>query len=134
MNMCIIVPAMNEERVIGSTIQSILDAGMRAEDVFVINDGSKDATPEIAARMGVNVFTNPTNIGKARSVGRITKELALCDKYEIICMMDADTLVDPKYFQYVRYAFQTNPEAVAVCGTAKSRKHNWITSYRFLMY
>jgi poly-beta-1,6-N-acetyl-D-glucosamine synthase len=132
---------MNEERVIGSTIRSILAAGMPAKDIFVINDGSKDRTGEIAEGLGVNVFTNPKNIGKAHSVGRLTKELRifpggkrLCEAYDIICMMDADTLVDRKYFQWVNYAFLQNPEAVAVCGTAKSRKHNWITSYRFLMY
>lgn len=134
MKLCVIVPAMNEERVISATLQSILAAGMPAENVFVINDGSNDLTPVIAASLGVNVFTNLTNIGKAKSVGRITKELALCEKYDIICMMDADTLVDPKYFEYVRYTFQKNPDAAAVAGTAKSRKHNWITSYRFLMY
>ena len=132
---------MNEERVIGSTIRSILAAGMDAKDIYVINDGSKDRTGEIAAELGVNVFTNPTNLGKAGSVGRLTKEMRvypgckrLCEAYDVICMMDADTLVEPKYFQHVQYAFQTNAKAVAVCGTARSRKHNWITSYRFLMY
>jgi poly-beta-1,6-N-acetyl-D-glucosamine synthase len=139
MRLCVIVPAMNEERVIGSTIRSILAAGMDAKDIFVINDGSKDRTGEIASDLGVNVFTNPVNIGKARSVARLTNELrvgnqSLCEAYEIICMMDADTLVDPEYFRHVNTAFLMHPEAVAVAGTAKSRKHNWITSYRFLMY
>lgn len=139
MRLCVIIPAMNEEAVIGSTLRSILAAGMPATDIFLINDGSKDRTEEIAHSLGVNVFTNPKNIGKARSVGRLTREFrigrkTLCESYDAICMMDADTLVDAKYFKHVAYAFQTNPEAIAVCGTAMSRKHNWITSYRFLMY
>lgn len=130
---CVLIPARNEALVIGRTLESII-ASVPAHDVYVVDDGSSDHTGEIAASFGVHVLRNPVNSGKASSVRKASTHFQLTTRYNIISMMDADTLTSPNYFDNVRKAFQRNPTAAAVCGQVKGRKHNWITAYRTLQY
>jgi glycosyltransferase involved in cell wall biosynthesis len=48
MNLCVLIPAKDERLGIGKTVQSVLDAGASARDIYVIDDGSSDGTGEIA--------------------------------------------------------------------------------------
>ena len=125
--LAVILPAYNEELVIAKTVQSILDAGMSANKIYVINDASKDKTSKIAAEFNINVVTNTgitekrrqerradafrsvgrrkkeINLGKANGVTNILSKI-LADKSQDIthiCFMDADTLVDVEYFNSI---------------------------------
>lgn len=72
----IVVPAYNEEAFLGPLLHRIASidtasAGFQKE-VIVVDDGSRDRTPEIArsfAAQGVRCFTQ-TNQGKGRAVQR----------------------------------------------------------------
>lgn len=48
--MCVVIPAHNEEEVIGHTIEALLRQDYEDRLVMVMNDGSKDATSEVAHR------------------------------------------------------------------------------------
>ena len=143
-----LIPAYNEEAVIAQTIQSILDAGMHPKDIIVINDCSKDRTAEIATGLGVVVFNNEVNLGKAGGVTNALRRISSDSRYKDlthICFLDADTLVDNKYFQSVREHLKEDlllcersgkrgrkkkaPISV-LCGRAKSIPHNWLTAFR----
>ena len=128
-----VVPAKDERLGISKTLRSILGAGVLSSDIYVIDDGSSDGTGEIARALAVNVLRNPTNIGKARSLARITYASELTRRYDYVCLMDADTEVCRDYFRAVRATLK-DPEVAAVCGRAKSAPHNWLTSYRCLAY
>jgi glycosyltransferase involved in cell wall biosynthesis len=56
-----IIPAHNEERFIGSVV---LKASQYAATVIVVDDGSDDATAEIAKAAGATVLRHPHNLGK----------------------------------------------------------------------
>jgi len=133
-NLCVLIPAKDEELVIGTTIESILSAGMAAKDVYLVDDGSSDNTGLIARSLGVDVLRNAVNVGKALSVQAATKHFDLVNRYKYIAMMDADTLVNRDYFVAVLNRFMANPTAAAVCGRPESRPHNWITAYRCWEY
>lgn len=60
--MLVIVPAWNEEQNVGLTVREILAADP-AYDVVVVDDGSEDATAEIARSAGATVLTLPFNMG-----------------------------------------------------------------------
>lgn len=58
----VIVPAWNEEKNVGRTVREILAADP-AYDVVVVNDGSQDATADVARSAGATVLTLPFNMG-----------------------------------------------------------------------
>ncbi len=65
-----ILPAYNEEISIGSVI---LRARQHADRVIVIDDGSSDATAEIAEALGAIVIKHPENRGYGAALQTIFK-------------------------------------------------------------
>ena len=134
LRLCVIVSAMNEAKVIARTVKSILNARMLPSDVYVIDDGSKDGTGEIAASFGVNVLRNEKNTGKANAIARACSHFDLIKRYDIITLMDADTMVNEDYYREVRKGFYGQKDVALVCGRAKSVPYNWLTAYRCFGY
>lgn len=61
----VVIPAYNEELVIGSIV---LKALRQVEKVIVVDDGSKDRTAEVAAYAGAEVIRMEKNMGKAHAL------------------------------------------------------------------
>ena len=120
--LCVLLPAKDEAVGIAKTLKSILRAGVLPYDIYVIDDGSRDGTGDIARSFNVNVVTNPKNIGKAHSLARLATLSDLTSRYDYICLMDADTQVSEDYFQAVRSSFE-QPGVAVVCGRAMSTPH-----------
>ncbi len=85
-NVVIIIPAYNEERFIGTTV---LQARKFADTVIVIDDGSKDATADVADRAGATVVQHQKNSGKGVAV---ETGFGVARQYnpDVVIMMDAD--------------------------------------------
>lgn len=82
----IIIPAYNEADRISSVIRAAL-ASKLAHEVIVVNDGSADATSQVAARFqGIRVLDLPSNRGKG---GAMVEGVKATDA-EIIAFVDAD--------------------------------------------
>ena len=88
-----IVPAFNEAGAIGGVVDAIRAADV-AYDVVVIDDGSGDATGEIARSHGAAVVTLPYNIGIGGSV-QTGFMYALEHGYETAVRLDGDGQHDP---------------------------------------
>jgi dolichyl-phosphate beta-glucosyltransferase len=87
----IIVPAFNEERRIGPTLEAIgayLDKADYSSEILVVDDGSSDRTVEEArsARPKARIVSNEVNRGKGFSVCRGMAE----SRGEIVLFSDAD--------------------------------------------
>ncbi len=91
-----IIPAFNESETILSTITSLIE--LVDVDVVVIDDGSQDATADIARHAGVYVLELPFNlgIGGALRTGFI---FAVRNGYSVAFQFDADGQHDPKEVQ-----------------------------------
>ena len=70
----IVLPAFNEEESLGATLDELLSC-LRSEkqscvqyEVVVVDDGSIDATRQIARGYGVSVLSHPCNLGYGASV------------------------------------------------------------------
>lgn len=98
LHLSIVIPAYNEEKRIGRSLEEILRflayAGYRAE-VIVVNDGSKDKTAEVVAAYAekfqkqgydLRLLTNDPNRGKGYSVKRGLSE----SRGEVVLFTDAD--------------------------------------------
>lgn len=85
----IVIPAYNEERAIEQTINACrrvlapLDADC---EIVVVDDGSSDATAELAARAGATVVRHPHNLGYGRSL----KDGIATARHDTIVITDAD--------------------------------------------
>ncbi len=87
----ILLPAYNEEGVIGSTIQKIRALHPDFE-ILVVDDGSTDNTMQEAMAAGANVWPHPYNIGNGAAI----KSGLRCAQGEWVVMMDADGQHQPE--------------------------------------
>jgi glycosyltransferase involved in cell wall biosynthesis len=88
-----IVPAYNEEASIGSVIPELREVEPDLE-VVVIDDGSSDRTPAVAAAAGAHVLTLPYNVGIGGAV-QTGYQYALEHGFEIAIQVDGDGQHDP---------------------------------------
>jgi glycosyltransferase involved in cell wall biosynthesis len=89
---CVVVPAYNEEKLIGGVLDRIPDY---VDTIVVVNDSSTDETPNIAQAKGALVVTHNINrgVGAAFHTG-VDKALELAT--DIMVTIDADGQFDPK--------------------------------------
>ena len=86
----VLVPAHNEERVIGRTLQALLRSDYGNLEVIVVDDGSRDRTVRIASEFserGVRVIQLPHS-GKANAL-RVGFAAA---RHPVVVALDADTV------------------------------------------
>jgi glycosyltransferase involved in cell wall biosynthesis len=85
------IPAYNEDRFIGSLVLKL-----RARDrrVLVIDDGSTDATAELAEAAGATVVRHPSNLGKTAAV-KTAFEHARRMGADALVLLDGDSQHDP---------------------------------------
>ncbi|MBN1331464.1 glycosyltransferase family 2 protein [Candidatus Dojkabacteria bacterium] len=97
MKLIILIPALNEAESIAKTIKSIPQKITGVDEIvsLVINDGSADATAEIAKKNGAQVFSHIKNkgVGAAFHSGI---EWALENHADMLVSIDADGQFDPK--------------------------------------
>lgn len=135
MKICVLLPAYNEEIVIESTINSLLQAGFDATDIYVVDDCSKDLTSTIALKTNVNIVTTPSNGGKANAQTYGIKYFALCDKYHFVIMIDSDTKVVKDFRDTMLISAISYPDVDLFVGQVTSSKADHIFSaYRAVEY
>lgn len=86
-----LLPAYNEEGVIGRTVEKIRALHPDFE-ILVVDDGSTDNTIEEAMAAGANVWPHPYNIGNGAAI----KTGLRCAQGEWVLMMDADGQHQPE--------------------------------------
>lgn len=92
-----VVPAQNEEETIGKVVTQVKEY---VDDVFVIDDGSRDATRLRALQAGASVISHPLNRGVGAAL-RTGYRVALQQKADFIIQIDGDFQHDPKYIPYL---------------------------------
>ncbi len=82
----VVIPAYNEERFIGSVV---LKTRFYVPHVIVVDDGSSDATAQIAKAAGATVLQHPSNLGKGAAL-RTAFRAARQIHPDVVVMLDAD--------------------------------------------
>src|SRR5581483_2187795 len=138
-NVAVLIPAYNEEKVIERTVRSVLASSYPKLRVIVVDDGSKDATLQVArsafaseVEQGRVVILTKTNRGKAEALNFGLRHVA--DDEELFVGIDADTVIAPDAVSLLVPHF-LNPKVGAVAGNAKvgNRVNLW-TRWQALEY
>ena len=132
----IIIPAYNEEKVIGRVVRNVMEVlnNRRYEyEIIVVDDGSNDNTRKEAEKNGAKIVKHPYNIGNGAAVKTGIRNA----HGDILVLMDGDGQHDPddipKLLKYI-------PEYDMVIGTRTKKTgllhrsianklYNWFASY-----
>jgi biofilm PGA synthesis N-glycosyltransferase PgaC len=120
-DIAVLMAAHDEELVIEHSLASITEL-VPAANVHVVSDFSTDRTVELARTAGVQVMETPANVGKAGALQEGITRFELAERFEAVLILDADTQLDPRYFEVALPLFD-DPRVVAVAGSAETRWH-----------
>lgn len=108
----IVVPARNEERLLGQCLSSLKKQDYAGNyEIIVVDNASTDRTREIASRFGVKVVYE-ANVG----TGWVRQRGLLEASGEIVAFTDADTMVPPRWLSTLAHRFGDSHETIAVTG------------------
>ncbi len=108
MNISVVIPAFNEEKLIGATLRSILAAGAAfgergwTMEIVVCDNNSTDTTAGLARAAGARVVFDPVNqIARARNTGAAAAE------GDWLIFVDADSQPTRQLFAEVAAAIES---------------------------
>jgi glycosyltransferase involved in cell wall biosynthesis len=91
----IVVPAFQAERALGAVLGRIPRGILDGCTILVVDDGSSDATADIARAAGARVLVNPRNLGYARTQKRAFRA-ALSSGATAVVVLHADGQYPPE--------------------------------------
>ena len=104
-----VIPAFEAEAAVGAVVVGLR---RRLQTVIVVDDGSTDATAEVAADAGARVESLEANRGKGAAL-RHGLELALAEEPAAVVLLDADGQHDPEDLELLLAAWdRSRPELV----------------------
>jgi glycosyltransferase involved in cell wall biosynthesis len=105
----VLTPAYNRAELLAETIESVLDQGYPRLEYLVLDDGSSDDTPAVAARYAGRIrYLRHPNMGEARTVNRGLAEA----QGELIAVVNSDDPVRPGFLAAMVAALEARPEAL----------------------
>lgn len=114
----VVIPALNEEKLIGDCLRSIREQDYAGEyEIVVVDNGSTDGTAAVAGRYAARVvtFTAERNVFAARNAG------AFAARGEIVVQGDADTVYPRDWLKRIAEHL-ADPRVVAVTGAFSYRE------------
>lgn len=131
--MALLIAAHNEKLVIEGTIRSAIKAGMKAEDIYVVDDNSSDGTSGIVrVVLGKDNVVRVRRSGKGLALTKAARKFQLTKRYRWIHIADADGGFAPKYFNIFRSSLRA--EYAAATGYVRSLPGSNVSQFRVFEY
>lgn len=109
----ILVPAHNEEQVIGKALQAIAADRRERDIVLVVADRCTDATAEIARSFGTLMLERGEDEEPGRAAARQAGlERARALEWDAVLMLDADSVIEPGFFAACEAAMASGEGAI----------------------
>ncbi|MBM3573399.1 MAG: glycosyltransferase family 2 protein, partial [Alphaproteobacteria bacterium] len=112
MKVSVYVPCYNGERYIGIAITSLLTQERKPDEIIVVDDGSTDASAEIAAAYPVRLIRHDKNLGLAAARNTAVKAAT----GDIVASIDADCFATPDWLKHMVRMLEKNPKLVGIGG------------------
>ena len=137
-----IIPAHNEEAVVGNLIESLQKQNYPKNkyDIIVIADNCTDKTKEVAESYGVKIFERHEEDPSKKTKGdalRLLLNTLLSDPkmdYDAFCVFDADNIVDPNFITAMNKHLCQGEEVVQGYRDIKNPTDSWIASGYAIFY
>ena len=125
----VLIPARNEEAVIGHTVAQFLKQTYPESlyDLYIIPNNCTDGTAEAARRAGAKVMVCTVPV---RTKGQVLKwafQQLEPMAYDAYCIFDADNLVDPNFQARMNDAFCAGARLAKGLQKASNPDETWIT-------
>ncbi|TAK35854.1 MAG: glycosyltransferase [Chloroflexota bacterium] len=130
----ILIPAHNEETVVGSLLESLASQHYPAEKrrVYVVADNCTDSTAAVVHNSGVAACHERSAEGGQQTKGAallslwewISVEMPDCD---CVLILDADNLVDPDFLAEMNLVFEQGYRVVQSARCPKNADDSWIS-------
>ena len=141
----VLVPAHNEERVIGDIVKNLqqMDYPKELYDFYIIADNCTDRTAEVARELGANVIetrkeTPDSPTGKPIALKKAIDSLGdYQNRYDLMMIFDADNLMDLNMFREVnsQYLDKNKPDFIQCYLGCKNKKGSiaWVDYSSFTL-
>ena len=136
-----ILPAHNEENVIGNLIESLKNQDYPKEllDIYVIADNCTDNTAKIAKEAGAIVLErkedDPAKKTKGAALQWFLKQKIEEDAdYDAFCVFDADNIVDKNFFKAMNKKLCQGEEVVQGYRDIKNPTDSWVSAGYAIFY
>lgn len=134
-----IIPAHNEETVIGNLIESLKNQDYNKElyDIYVIADNCTDNTARVARGLGAIVYERYDENKKTKGAALdwfLQQKIKEDAPYDAICVFDADNIVDKNFIKAMNKKLCQGEDVVQGYRDIKNPTDNWITSGYALFY
>ena len=134
-----IIPAHNEEAVIGNLIESLKNQNYNKElyDIYVIADNCTDNTARVARELGAIVYERYDENKKTKGYALdwfLQQKIKEDAPYDAICIFDADNIVDKNFIKAMNKKLCQGEDVVQGYRDIKNPTDNWITSGYALFY
>ena len=136
MNYYIVIPAHNEEKFIGLTLDSLVLQSVLPAKIVVVNDNSIDKTAEIVAGYSqkysfislVEKKSDAIHLPGSKVIQAFQTGFETLDSnYDIIVKLDGDLILPTNYFETIIMQFKSDAKIGMVGGFAYIEKNgNWI--------
>ncbi|CAN3701775.1 hypothetical protein MMX123_01773 [Microbacterium sp. MM2322] len=138
-DVAVLIAAHNEELVIADAVAAAR-ALVPGRNVFVVSDGSTDATVARAREAGATALEVSPNRGKAGAIRAGLGRFRIAERFPLLLLLDADSRPRTDYLRTGLPLF-TTPDVVAVAGRATTahdtpgtRMGRFLTAYRERTY
>lgn len=116
MRLAIVIPAYNE----AATIRELVEQAARYAPVFVVDDGSTDATARALQGAPATLMRNERNLGKAASLWR-GATAALAGGAEAVVTLDGDGQHDPAAIPRLVEQARAEPGRIVIAARLRNR-------------
>lgn len=114
MTISVVVPAYNEEKLLPTCLQALLNQARPPDEIIVVDNNSSDQTASVARAYGVTIVSETQQgIMPAVYTGMVAS------KGDIIARCDADSIVPPDWLERIEMILQSSPGAAGVTGVGK---------------
>ena len=134
-----IIPAHNEEKVVGNLVESLqkLDYNRELYDIYVIADNCTDNTAQIAKEAGAIVYERFDEAHKTKGFALqwfLQQKIEEDAPYDAFCIFDADNIVDKNFLKAMNKKLNQGEDVVQGYRDIKNPSDSWVTAGYAIFY